>query len=153
MTLTHQTWWPLRFGGDWHPQLGLSFDQFPEFARLLGLMLERWALIEGEIATSLSHLLDGNEEAATAIIYGLPTTRSRLEITRAVARAVMPDGPEKSGFLFLIDKIKDLSERRNQYVHGEFHGTGEGGKLEMLTIRPLSTNSRERRKVSTKPHF
>lgn len=124
-----------------------EFDRNPEFARLLGIMLERWSFLERELAISLSHLLDGNSDAAFAIIYSMNATKVRIELVRSVARSVMPDGPEKSGLLYLLDKINKLARERNEFVHGEYAGA-EGGQLERLLLRPMNATPFELQIVS-----
>jgi hypothetical protein len=134
MTSHQQTWWPLHHQGVGH-SVNMPLDSNPEFAHLLGKVVERWASLESELMRCLAALLDDNEPAARAIIYSLNSTSNRIGIVKAVARELLPDGPEKSGFVWLLDKINDLQKERNGFIHGEYWHAGNSG-LELMLIRP-----------------
>jgi hypothetical protein len=113
------------------------FDARPEFATLLGRIIERWNAVEYELALSLGHLLDGNFRAAKAIIYSLNATTVRIQLVEAVASELMPEGPELDGFLYLLNNLRNLARERNEYVHGEFwHAYHDG--LDLVIIRPAT---------------
>jgi hypothetical protein len=148
MTPHQQTWWPLLYPV---PNLTLAtpFEFKPDYARLLGVILERWTLIEEELTNSLGALLDGNYAAAEVILYGLNATSMRIEMVRAVARHLMPEMPEKSGFLWLLDKINDLQKQRNELIHGQYYADPdlEDG-LYMRVIRPFNSKIVTERRVT-----
>jgi hypothetical protein len=141
-----QIWWPLHHTGLGYG-VSMPLDSHPEVARLLGLVIERWNAIEATLASSLAVLLDGNDHAARAIIYSMNATSVRIAMVRAVAREVVPDGPEKRGFLYLLDKINDLQKERNELIHGEYWHA-DLNDLELVTIRPMNAEPISYRSVT-----
>lgn len=117
------------------------FDSEPEFARLIGLVVERWSLLEKRLAGTLACLLDGNKTAAEVIFYTVVSNKTRLDIIEALAKKLVPDGPEKDGVLKLLDRADRLNKSRNNIIHGEYH-TGMNG-LDRLSIRPLAKETRQ----------
>jgi len=137
MTPSKQTWGPLRLRAGTISN-NLPLDNIPEFTTLIGSIIERWTVVEDELTKTLEHLLDGNSVAANAILYSLNSTSMRITVVRALARAVVPDGPELRGLLYLLDAINDLSKERNDYVHGQFWQTAEFDKVSLVLIRPTA---------------
>lgn len=96
-------------------------DDDPDLLVRLGQVLESWSWLEGYLRQSLSVLMDDNRDAAHAVYYSLHSLKARLDIIEAVAKYVVPDCDEKSGFLALITRTRRLSKFRNDLVHGEVH--------------------------------
>jgi len=99
-------------------------------------MLEAWSALQSELAVSLGHLLESSMDGAHAVLYSLNSEKTRLDLVKGVARATMPDGPEKRGFLYLIERLLDLASQRNTFVHGEIWHNDEGDGLTVHSIRP-----------------
>jgi hypothetical protein len=140
MTPHQQTWWPIR-----HPGLvqsvSMPFDSNPDFAHTLGMILERWTVLESTLANALACFIDDNEIAARAILYSLNATRVRIQMVRNVARELMPDGPEKRGFIWLLDKISDHQGQRNEYIHGEYWHNQDASGFDLVMIRPMNSET------------
>jgi hypothetical protein len=151
MTPHQQTWWPLHHAG-LSQTTSTPLDSISKFAQLLGLILERWTLIENELSRCLAALLDGNREAADAIIYSLNSTSIRIAMVRAVARRLMPDGPEKIGFVYLLDRVNDLQKQRNEYIHGEYwhHDFESDDSLDLINFRPMNASPITQRRITPK---
>lgn len=93
------------------------------------------------LAGTLACLLDGNKTAAEVIFYTVVSNKTRLDIIEALAKKLVPDGPEKDGVLKLLDRADRLNKSRNNIIHGEYH-TGMNG-LDRLSIRPLAKETRQ----------
>lgn|GEM_PF-4938850 len=134
--MASHNWWPLH-----HSDLAISshmpLDANPEFARALGTILERWTLLESTLAEALACVLEVDSRAASAVIYSLNSTSNRIAIVRSVTREVVPEGPEKRAFIYLLDKINQLQKRRNELIHGEYWH-GEMDRLDLALIRPMN---------------
>ena len=103
--------------------------------------------MEGQLAQALACMIDDNHDAARTILYTLNATANRIAIVKAVTRAVVPDGPEKRGFVWLLDRINDLQKERNKYVHGElWHADLD--KLDLFSFRPTNANVETIERVS-----
>jgi len=128
----------------------MPLDSHPEFARLLGIMIERWSILEGTLATALACMIDGNDQAARTILYTLNATGNRIAMVKAVARAVVPDGPERRGLIWLLDRIHDLQQERNKYVHGQlWHATHATG-LDLFNFRPTTATPETIERISVR---
>jgi hypothetical protein len=136
VTPSKRHWYPVLTAGlTGTPKLPL--DRNPDFAQMLGVIIEHWTWLEEQLCQSFAHLLDGNGPAARAIFYSLNATSVRIGMVRSVAREVMPEGPERTDFIWLLDRINDLSKKRNDYIHGEYHHSVKD-QLELIVVRPAN---------------
>lgn len=133
--MASQIWWPLHHSGMAYSS-HMPLDSNPDYARALGTILERWTLLESTMARVLGCVLEIEDQPARAVLYSLNSTSNRIAIVRSMAQEMVPEGPEKRGFLYLLEKINHLQKRRNELIHGEYWH-GDKDKLDLILIRPM----------------
>ena len=108
----------------------------PEFARKIGLIVERWTFIERALRDFVSHITGCSFGHAVAILYSLPSITSKLDVTQALVMT-MPEHKHKGELLDLLDAIRKRGLVRNKIVHGNYIGQGDkfGYAVALLTPR------------------
>jgi hypothetical protein len=140
-----------------------SLEHRPEIAKALGELCSEWALLELRMFAVFASLTGAPIRVSQAIFYELNATRTRAEMVKAVARAVLKKGSDCDNLDALLGKINKTAKKRNAYVHDvwslpttdkesalqmRLSGDDPSGKLDEIDLKDLLQLAKQTREWS-----
>lgn len=99
-------------------------EEFPENAQLLGEITGRWSLLEFFLSQTLSITMGIDKGKADIILNSLSSFQGRLNVIRNSVIDLVPEMPEKTELLWLLDKIRSAYTKRNDLIHALYAAKG-----------------------------
>jgi hypothetical protein len=95
-----------------------DLEEFPEHARLIGLIVAEAAAFEHGLIKMLALTIGQREMAIYPIIYAIHSGNGRLEAMARGFERMEPDKDRLALIHIAIERAKDLLPKRNKYAHG-----------------------------------
>lgn len=108
-----------------------GLDDKPEEARLVGMIVARWSLVESSLMHLLPHLLGGDPWQAKLVASSLLNSKARLGMLAAAGRFALRGDDLLDQFDRLMDEAERRAKARNRLAHGVF-ATDERGRLVIM---------------------
>ena len=130
------------------PESHLS--NFPDHARLIGLILNEWNLVEHTLINLLAAVLHAERAPVQRMLKVMRTSRARLDAIEAANQGYLH-------FLFAPEELQDILDesracltRRNRYAHAHYYSR-DGKRLLMVDVSEES-DSDQRTNLNPSEH-
>jgi hypothetical protein len=104
----------------------VALEEFPEFAAQVGVLLSCFALIESYVHVLISKLTGISEMDAFIFSGSFLNFSGRVDLLKSLAHD-RPETPGVRAAKHFVAVLKEATEIRNRYAHGQYSLTFEGG--------------------------
>jgi hypothetical protein len=121
---------------------------YPEYARRVGEIVSVWSMIELRLSIVFGMLLRAPPWQAWEAFFAINNAKARIDMLRALARALDDRIPEKPELLKLLERAKNAPAARHGYAHGPW--IEYKGKLYQMDKPAVPIEDSAKHHVSTK---
>jgi len=126
----------------------MKFDEVETFGEKLLIALGVVALRAGQLddyfcfflSAALGHRQIGDVHMARALFFSTRSAKARHDMARAAIYVSKMSGARKEFALAILDRVEKVSERRNEFIHGQITHELQGKKDGTTAINQVLIN-------------
>jgi len=108
-------------------KFGVALDEFPEFAAQVGVLVSCFALVESYVHRLISKLTGAAVEDAFVFSGSFMNFRARVDLLDSLAKRRSRGDQSALASRHFVVLLREATEIRNRYAHGQYSITFEGG--------------------------
>jgi len=107
-------------------------DEYPDHARLIGLIIAEWAHIEWRLVFTLQNYFEDDALAVESMLFTVESSRARLQVLQigfahVLSQDVLPRAE------LLIKRAGEILKLRNRYAHAIYGKDNDSKELAIVT--------------------
>lgn len=115
-------------------------NNFPDHARVIGLILNEWNLVEHTLINLLAAALNAEREPVRRMLKIMRTSRARLDAIEAANQGHLHFLFDYTDMQDILDESRACLARRNRYAHAHYYSLN--GKQLLMVDASEDSNSR-----------